>query len=139
MFTNILVGIDGSEHSLKAATVAGDLARCMHADVWVVACFDAVPAYLGEPNLGEAIQAHMDCAEQNLQAGIRRIGEIDGEVHTQVLQGSPAEAILAAAEVHEADLIVMGTRGLGRLSGLIMGSQSQKVVAHAACPVMLVR
>jgi nucleotide-binding universal stress UspA family protein len=139
MFKNILVGIDGSTHSLKAAQIAGELARCMQADIWVVACFEPVPAYLGEPNLGYAIQANLDSAEQHLQAGLGEIGEVAGKTHTRVLEGSPAETILSVAEVHEIDLIVMGTRGLGRISGLIMGSQSQKVVSQAACPVMLVR
>jgi nucleotide-binding universal stress UspA family protein len=139
MFRNILVGIDGSDHALKAAELAGSMARCMNANIWVVACFEAVPAYLGEPNLGLAIHANMECAEQNLQAALHVIGKVGGEVQTQILQGSPAQAILSAAEVHQVDLIVMGTRGLGRLGGLLLGSQSQQVLAHADCPVMLVR
>ncbi len=56
-----------------------------------------------------------------------------------LLQGRPAEAILQAALGEKADLIVMGTRGLGAVGSLILGSQSQKVVAEAPCPVLLVR
>jgi len=56
-----------------------------------------------------------------------------------VLEGPPAEAILNVAETREIDLIVMGTRGLGRFTGMLLGSQSQKVVSHASCPVTLVR
>jgi len=55
------------------------------------------------------------------------------------LQGRPAEAILQAAIAEKADLIVMGTRGLGAVGSLFLGSQSQKVVAEAPCPVLLVR
>jgi len=50
-----------------------------------------------------------------------------------------AEAVLSVAEVRGNDLIVMGTRGLGRLAGAQLGSQSQKVVANDSCPVLLVR
>ena len=50
-----------------------------------------------------------------------------------------AEAILEAAIGEQADLIVMGTRGLGAIGSLFLGSQSQKVLAEAPCPVLLVR
>ena len=53
--------------------------------------------------------------------------------------GPPAEAILNLAEVREIDLIIMGTRGLSRLAGVLLGSESQKVISHADCPVMLAR
>ena len=56
-----------------------------------------------------------------------------------LLEGAPAEAILQAARAEKADLIVMGTRGLGALGSLFLGSQSQRVVAEAPCPVLLVR
>ncbi|MFH1635561.1 MAG: universal stress protein [Chloroflexota bacterium] len=67
------------------------------------------------------------------------MGDIPGELKTEVLEGPPAEAILNVADTRGNDLIVMGTRGRGRLSGLLLGSQSQKVVAHAHCPVLLIR
>lgn len=139
MFTNILLGVDGSEHALKAAKLAGDLAREMHADLWVVVSFDPVPAYLGQPNLDDAITARMQHAEQILQPALEAIGETGTTLKTEILKGPPAEAILSVAEVRGVDLIIMGTRGLGRLKGLVIGSQSQKVVANANCPVLLVR
>jgi len=60
-------------------------------------------------------------------------------VESDVCEGTPAESILMAAKKYNIDLIVMGTRGLGQLAGLLLGSQSQKVIAHADCPVLLVR
>ncbi|MBN2149614.1 MAG: universal stress protein [Anaerolineales bacterium] len=139
MFKKILLGVDGSEHALKAARLVGEMARRMESSVLVVASFDPIPAYLGQPNLQEAIAARMQQADQILQPALEAIGDIGTTVETEVLEGTPAESILAAAELHHIDLIVMGTRGLGRLSGLLLGSQSQKVVAHATCPVLLVR
>jgi nucleotide-binding universal stress UspA family protein len=139
MFKNILVAVDGSEHGLKAARVAGDMARCMQANLWVVVAYDPVPSYLGQPNLQEAITERMNYSENILANAHAEIGEIPGVLKKEALEGSPAEAILAVADTWEVDLIVMGTRGLGRLASIVVGSQSQKVIAHASCPVLLVR
>lgn len=139
MFKEILLGVDGSEHALKAARVAAELARSMGANLWVVVCFEPVPAYLGEPNLQAAIDVRMGLADEIMAAALTEIGSIPGEIHTEKIEGQPAEVILNVAEARNVDLIVMGTRGLGRLSGLLLGSHSQKVVAHASCPVLLVR
>jgi nucleotide-binding universal stress UspA family protein len=78
-------------------------------------------------------------AETILQKAIEAVGKIPGEVHTEILEGSPAEAILDVANTRKSDLIVMGSRGLGRLAGALLGSQSQKVVQHAPCPVLIIR
>lgn len=139
MFKNILVAVDGSEHALKAAHIAGDFARQMQADLRVVTAYDPVPTYLGEPNLQNALNERFSQANQVLDEALKQIGEIPGELKTEVLEGPPAEAILAVVEARGNDLIIMGTRGLGRLQGLLLGSQSQKVVSHAPCPVLLVR
>lgn len=139
MFKNILVGVDGSDYAFKAAQVAGEMARCTQADLVVVSCFEPVPAYLGEPNLQQAITEHISQAESVLQTALERIGEIPGQMHKEVIEGSPADTILSVAGVRSIDLIIMGTRGLGRISRALLGSQSQKVVSQADCPVMLVR
>jgi len=140
MYSNILLGVDGSEHSLNAAKTAGDLARNMNSKVLrIVVAYDPVPSYLGEPNLQDAISARMIEAEAVLEKAIQAVGEIPGEVHTEILEGPPAEALLDVANTRKNDLIVMGSRGLGRLAGALLGSQSQKVMRHAACPVLIVR
>ncbi len=140
MFKNILLGVDGSEHALHAAKTAADLARSMNSKILrVVVAFEAVPPYLGEPNLQTAISARMKEAESILDEALKAVGEIPGEIHTEILEGPPAEAILDVADTRKSDLIVMGSRGLGRLAGALLGSQSQKVVRHASCPVLIVR
>lgn len=140
MFNHILLGVDGSVHALHAAKIAGNLARSMKTKILrIVVAFDPVPSYLGEPNLQTAISARMKEADKILQKALETVGEIPGEVDTEILEGSPAEAIMDVANTREVDLIVMGSRGFGRLKGLLIGSQSQKVVQHALCPVLIVR
>ena len=139
MFRNILLGVDGSEHALRASKFAGDLARQLGSNLWVVACYDPVPPYLGEPNFQQAFDERLRHANGILDQALEVVGEIQGELKTEILEGPPAEAILNVAEVRGNDLIIMGTRGLSRLAGLLIGSQSQKVIMHASCPVLLVR
>ena len=140
MYNNILLGVDGSENALHAAKTAGDLARNMKSKILrIVVAFDPVPPYLGDPNFEAAITSRMVEAENILKKAIDAVDGIPGEIHTELLEGSPAEAILNVANTRKSDLIVMGSRGLGRLTGLLLGSQSQKVVQHARCPVLIVR
>ena len=140
MFKNILLAVDGSEHALHAAKTAAELARSTNAKILrIVIAFEPVPPYLGEPNLQTAISARMQEAETILQKAMDAVGDIPGEVHTEILEGTPAEAILDVAKTRKSDVVVMGSRGLGRLQGALLGSQSQKVVRHAPCPVLIVR
>ena len=139
MFKNILLGVDGSDHALRAARLAGEMARLTNADLRVVVSFEPVPSFLGEPFLQEALAKRMQQADEILQPALDEIGSIPGNLKTEILEGPPAEAILNVVEVREIDLIVMGARGRGRLTSMLLGSQSQKVVSHASCPVMLIR
>lgn len=140
MFEKILLSVDGSEHALRAARMAGDLARAMNAkEIRIVVAYDPIPPYLGEPNLQQAINARLDQSKSILDAAVKEVGQVDAEVHTDLLEGSPAEAIIDVAKSQPTDLIVMGARGLGRIAAAVLGSTSQKVVAHAPCPVLIVR
>ncbi|NOV16999.1 universal stress protein [Ensifer adhaerens] len=62
-----------------------------------------------------------------------------GDVDTRVEPGDYAETILAVAKEIDADMIVVGSRGLGRLRGMLVGSVSQKIIQHAHCSVLIVR
>ncbi len=139
MFKNLLLAFDGSEHAMKAARLAGEMARNSDAELRVVVAYDPLPTYLGEPGFQHIVSARLQHAEAELQEALEHVGEIPKEVKTEVLEGPPAEAILTVAETRGNDLIIVGTRGRGRLSGLLLGSVSQKIVAHAHCPVLLVR
>jgi nucleotide-binding universal stress UspA family protein len=138
MFKRLLLAVDGSYNASQAAKLAGSLARELKVDLWIVTAFDPVPPYLGEPNMQNAINARMEMAEAVLKDTLKTVGTITGELKTEVLEGPAAEAILKVAKTRQNDLIVMGARGLGTLSGILLGSQSQKVLHHSPCPVLVV-
>jgi len=139
MFNNILLTVDGSEHATRAARVAGDLARTLGANMTIVTVFDPVPNYLGETNLQSFVANQKIRADAILKDALVEVGKLPGKLLLETLEGPVAEAVLNVAEVRGNDLIIMGTRGLSRLAGALLGSQSQKVVANATCPVLLVK
>jgi len=140
MFRRILLAVDGSDHAMRAAKVASDMAHCVKAvELRVVVAYDPIPPYLGEPNLQGAINARLDDAQAILQKAVTAVGDVPGEIHTELIEGDSAEAIIEVAKTRKSEVIVMGSRGLGRLAGLVLGSTSQKVVSHAPCPVLIVR
>lgn len=140
MFDLILLAVDGSEHSQRAAETAADLARAVQAKrLRIVTVYEAVPSYLGEPNLSQAIAARSAEAEKVLNTAEAIVGKVPAEIHREILEGPVAETIIEVASTWKSNLIVMGSRGLGRLKGALLGSNSQKVVSHATCPVLIVR
>jgi len=140
MFERILLAVDGSEHGYKAARTAADLARTMSSEkLRIVVAFDKIPPFLGEPNLQRAIDSRLAEAQEILQKAVEIVGETPAEVHTELIEGDAAEAIIEVARTRNSSVIVIGSRGLGRLAGLVLGSTSQKVVSHAPCPVLIVR
>ncbi|HUX40185.1 MAG TPA: universal stress protein [Rectinemataceae bacterium] len=140
MFERILLAIDGSDHALRAATLAGNLARSEKSvSLHMLTVFESVPNYLGEKEQQTLIAAHMKESERVIAEGLARIGVLGAKVETEILSGSPAETIIEVAKDRKADVVVMGSRGLGRIAGVLLGSQSQKVATHAPCPVLIVR
>ena len=140
MFEKVLLAVDGSEHALHAARTAAELACTVKAkEFYLLVVYDFIPPYLGEPNLQFAIDSRMDEAKSIMQRAMETIGDIPCKIHTELIEGSAAQVIINVAETRKCDVIVIGSRGLGTLAGLLLGSTSQKVVAHAPCPVLVVR
>lgn len=140
MFEKVLLAVDGSEHALHAARKAAELAKIMNSKEFrIVVAYDPIPMYLGEPNLQFAINARMDEAKSILKSAVEEVGSLPCTVNSELIEGDPATAIIDVANTRKSDIIIMGSRGLGTLAGLLLGSTSQKVVAHAPCPVLIVR
>jgi nucleotide-binding universal stress UspA family protein len=140
MFKNILIAYDGSEHARKAAKIVRDLAQQQNQEVVfrIVTVMDPSPWEMGEPYLSEYIGQRTAQGQKLIQEATALLSE-GSDIHSELLFGSPAESILQVAETRGCDLIVMGTRGLGLLQGLLLGSQTQKVISHAHCPVLVVK
>ena len=145
----ILAAVDGSASSMQAVALAADLAGKYGAELVLVAVArETAPA----ADAVLAVYAHTEevdiagtdpgfAAAENVLAGARLRAREQGaaRIATEVAAGDPAEAIISLAVDRRVDLVVMGSRGHGRLAGLLLGSVAQKVLAHASCPVLVVR
>jgi nucleotide-binding universal stress UspA family protein len=143
--TKILLATDGSEEATLAARTATDVAAKTDSELHVVLVgLSAAYVGMGPPEIADIPpprQQELDEeAQRLLDAQVKQI-EVDGsnvaQAHLRV--GRPDEQVVALAEEIGAGLIVMGSRGLGGLRRLLMGSVSDSVVRHAHCPVMIVR
>lgn len=132
----IVLGYDGSEHSEKALALATSLARQYGASVVVVHAFPRFPR-VTTPTSEDSREIHD--ASKLAESVVKRLRAAGVEAEPDVLEGPAAEAILKAAEAHRADLIVVGSRGLGQFRGLLLGSQSDRVLHYAKVPVLVAR
>ena len=138
MFKNILLAVDGSEYSNNALAYAKDMTQTYRATLWLVHVFAHPSDLLGYDDF-EKLYAKRKCAGQSiLDAAKKRLGESAFEIHEELVEGPEAESILNCAKNSRADIIVMGTRGMGAIKGLLLGSVSRKVIHYANCPVMVV-
>lgn len=139
MFKRIIAAVDGSEHSYRALQCAKELAECFGADLYLVHIFPHTSDVLGYDEYEKLVARRESAGQEILQEARQKLGDTSVTMHEELLEGPEAEAILAVAETRQADLIVMGTRGLSTLQGLLLGSVSHKVIRHANCPVTLCR
>jgi nucleotide-binding universal stress UspA family protein len=139
MFKKILLATDGSPDAGQALVYARDLALRDNARVIVVHAFESVPTYLGDPVEGRVLGRHVAAGEEVANDAAAKLREAGVDPVVAVLEGPPADAILNVAGVRECDLIVMGSRGHGALASLILGSVSQRVLARARVPVLVVK
>jgi nucleotide-binding universal stress UspA family protein len=132
----VVVGYDGSEEARAAFAVAIDGA---HPSDRIVLVHAIAPAsnWLGTPYHDRAVAQSHDAAQRVLDE-MRPIAEqVETPIEFSVLEGPPAEVLIRAAAVREADEIVVGSRGLGRIRGAL-GSVSQELLREAARPILVV-
>jgi len=138
MFQQIVVAVDGSPHSHRALEVAKELADRFEATLFLVHAYHHTSDLLGYEEFEKLVARRELAGQAILDDARRRLGAVRVAVQEELLEGPPAEAILAVARTRHAELIVMGTRGLGELKGLVLGSVSHKVMHAAQCPVLVV-
>jgi nucleotide-binding universal stress UspA family protein len=145
--TKILLATDGSEEAELAFASAADLSKITGSELHVVyvghmplVSYESPGATTLDPGLsGRMHESAQQEARTMLDEQMQRAGQSGeiAEVHARI--GRPDAEIVGLAEELSAGLIVLGSRGLGRLRRALMGSVSDSVVRHAHCPVLVVR
>ncbi|WLR49809.1 universal stress protein [Bacillus tianshenii] len=139
MFNKILVAADGSEHSLRAAEKALELAKLnSNAVVEVVYVVD------GETSKRDVIHNwnSMGIAEKRrakMEEVERRAEEAGINYSVKILHGEPGPTIVKHANENDFDLVTIGSRGLNTLQEMVLGSVSHKVAKRVDCPVLIIK
>jgi nucleotide-binding universal stress UspA family protein len=135
----IVVGIDGSDESKRALHWALNEARLREAKLVAVHSWTyqlaAGPGYMpgADPEVRGSIQKE---AEKVIDDALAEFATGGVEIERKALEGQPSATLVEAAQ--GADLLVVGSRGRGGFSGLLLGSVSQQCAHHALCPVVIV-
>jgi nucleotide-binding universal stress UspA family protein len=137
MFQNIVLAYDGSEYSDKALKCAQSIAERFEAALWLVHIFPHTSDLYGYEDFEKLFAKRKSAGQAVLDRARQKLGITTFIVNEELHEGPEAESILKVADSCKADLIVMGTRGLGVLRGYLVGSVSRKVIHHAHCPVMV--
>jgi nucleotide-binding universal stress UspA family protein len=145
MFRSIVVGTDGSDTAAQAVRQAVDLAGAVGAKLELVSAYSPVSQQrLSEErrqapeDLQWAINPRED-VDATLEAAAAIARDADVEVEVYPRQGDPADAILDVAEEREADLIIVGNKGMTGAKRFLLGSVPNKVSHHAPCSVLIIR
>ncbi|MFX1821478.1 universal stress protein [Pseudarthrobacter sp. CC4] len=135
-FARILVGVDGSEASIEALRQAQRLAVPLGAKVLANAYWDYPQVYTGYVMMG--IEGFEERAGEILAEAVKTAfgDETPSNVISTLVRGHPRESLIEASR--DADMVVVGRRGHGGFGGLLLGSVSSALVAHAHCPVLVV-
>lgn len=135
----ILAAIDGSDYSAKVLDKAIEFANLLQAQVVLVYCHKKYPKLLGQPYRDQVISAIMDQTAAVVAPFVRRLSE-SGVSFIERFMEEPAGTMIATVAEHEkCEMIIMGSRGLSELEGLIIGSVAHKVLHTARCSVLIVK
>ncbi len=141
MFSSILVGVDRSEHARVALEQAIDLARAEGAAMTVLVAYSGVIQWGPAPLPPDAVDEYLTGVQDDAKALAAEVAaRIPADLAAQMLvvDGSPAPALLDQAAAGNHDLIVVGSRGRGDASSLLLGSVSHAVLHHSRVPVLIV-
>lgn len=135
----ILVGVDGSDASAKAARLAAEIAMRFGAQLTLAY---VVPKLLLPPDaygltVADVDQGHRDYANALLADAMAKLGDAGARMEPLVLSGSAAETLAEAAQASDVDLVVVGSRGRGAVARVLLGSVADRLVHICAKPVLV--
>jgi len=135
----IVVGVDGSPPSHQALRWAAHQAKFTGASLQVITCWEfPTPMSWLPPNPSDVDRAKADAGRDLEQTVAEVLGDDQGvDIDLTVVEGHAAPVLLEAAR--GASLLVVGSRGHGEFTGMLLGSVSEHCVTHARCPVVVVR
>jgi nucleotide-binding universal stress UspA family protein len=157
LFDKILVAVDGSEPAYRALDIAVDLADRYSAEMVIVSVVTpviyplisfastdfptGVPPIIPAAAVGEYLKGLRAQHEKVLEEALKRAKETKPDLKDSVklLEGRPADEIIRFAKEERFDIIVMGSRGLGGIKEIFLGSVSDRVADQAACPILIVK
>jgi nucleotide-binding universal stress UspA family protein len=136
---HVVIATDGSAGGRAAIEEGLALAESMDAQVTFVSVRPAPSPVLGDPYYQRALARELERSRAALAAAVELAEERGIACDAEPLEGDPAEEIAQLARDRQADLVVVGSRGLGPFRGALMGSVSSGVVRRAGRPVFVVR
>ena len=139
MIKLIILALDGSGHSLKALDYARELTEKHGSKLILLHAYRATSDLIGTEGFNQLVAKRKKAGEEIIQDARSRLEQASFELEEELLEGPAADAIVSVAETRNADLVVMGTRGMGSFKGLLFGSISTKVTHHAPCSVLVVQ
>jgi nucleotide-binding universal stress UspA family protein len=145
MYSSIVLGTDGSETAREAVKQAIELAKAVGARVHLVSAYQPVP----ESRLRQERQGAPEDIQWSInpRQDVEKILEEEGEhaqeagveVETHSREGDPADAVLDVVEEENADLVIIGNRGMTGARRFLLGSVPNKISHHATCSVLIIR
>jgi nucleotide-binding universal stress UspA family protein len=145
MFKSVVVGTDGSDTATQAVREAIELARVLSAKLEIVSAYEPVPGARLRDERREAPEdlqwmiSPREDVESTLRAAAVLATEAGVKAELYPRQGDPADAIIDVAEERQADLIVVGNKGMTGAKRFLLGAVPNKISHHAPCSVLIVR
>jgi nucleotide-binding universal stress UspA family protein len=134
----IIVAVDNSDPALWAATAAGNLARRLGAEVLLVHVVNPAEIFASEEYVPQDVYTAIEEAGKGALEAARKLIPTTVHATTTIEEGEPSRRIAQLSDERNADYIVIGSHGRGRVTQLLMGSTASAVARRARCPVLVV-
>lgn len=140
MFQHILVAIEGSESSLRAADAAIELAELLHARLDIISVEEMSPRYVATQEESEREHSAAVSYYERLHKPLRRKAEQRGiQAQSVILSGHEGQSVIAYIKKQRCDLLILGYQGHSSVWGAFLGSTADKLVSHAPCSTLIIR